>query len=92
MNQLIFCKFLDAEGNPRGRNYTYNTEISVKEGDYVQVEVTRNGEAPVIKPVIVTQIGVLPENIKGYEDFKDKIKTIIGLVPKCTVVTENDGE
>lgn len=84
MNQLIFCKFLDAEGNPRGRNYTYKADNNIKEGDYVQVEVTREGAKPEIQVVVVTRTGVLPENIKGYENFKDRIKTIIGLAPMCT--------
>lgn len=81
MNNLIYCKFLDAEGNPRGRDYTYRTEVEVRKGDYVLVEVVRNSDAPTTKKVVVTKTGLTPADIPGYENFKDAIKTIIGLAP-----------
>lgn len=81
MSNLIFCKFLDAEENPRGRDYTYKTDIDVQEGDYVLVEVVRNSDGPTTKKVVVTKTGLTPDDIPGYENFKDAIKTIIGIAP-----------
>lgn len=78
---LIFCKFLDSEGNPRGRDYTYRADIDVQEGDYVLVEVVRNSDGPITKKVIVTKTGVSPYDIPGYDNFKDAIKPIIGIAP-----------
>jgi len=81
MSKLIFCKFLGLDGNPRGRDYTYRSAIDVQQGDYVLVEVVNSSCATVQKKVIVTKTDVLPEDIPGYESFKDKIKTIIGFAP-----------
>ncbi len=79
MSNLIFCKFLNTDGNPRGRNYTYRTDIDVNPGDYVLVEVVNSSCSAVQKKVVVTKTDVSPDDIPGYESFKDKIKTIIGL-------------
>ena len=79
---IIYCSFLDAEGKPRGREYTYFTEIPVKEGDYVNVEVLSKGASSVsIKKVLVTKVDVDEKDIKNFESFKDVIKTILGIVP-----------
>lgn len=92
MSNLIYCKFLDADGNPRGRNYTYKTDTDmdtdVREGDYVLVEVMRNSADPTTKKVIVTKTGLTPNDIPGYENFKDAIKTIIGVAPVENSATE----
>lgn len=88
MSNLIFCKFLDAEGNPRGRDYTYKTDIDVQEGDYVLVEVVRNSDGPTTKKVIVAKTGLTPDDISGYENFKDAIKTIIGIAPADNATSE----
>lgn len=78
--RLIFCKFLDKDGNPRGRDYTYRTSIEVQEGDYVEVEVARhsNGGGE-LKKVLVTKTDVQPEEIAGYEQFCDRIAEIKGV-------------
>lgn len=81
MSKLIFCKFLGLDGNPRGRDYIYKADIDCGEGDYVLVEVVRSSAEPATKKVIVTKTDVSPEDIPGYESFKDKIKTIIGFAP-----------
>lgn len=92
MSKLIFCKFLDAEGNPRGRDYTYKTDIDVQEGDYVLVEVVRNADGPTTKKVIVTKTDLTPDNIPGYENFRDVIKTIIGFAPPTYEKPTGNGE
>lgn len=88
MSKLIFCKFLDAEGKPRGRDYTYKADIDVQEGDYVLVEVVRNSDSSTEKKVIVTKTGLTPDDIPGYENFKDAIKTIIGIAPAENTTSE----
>ena len=88
MSKLIFCKFLDSEGNPRGRDYTYKTDIDVQEGDYVLVEIVRNSDGPTTKKVIVSKTDLKPDDIPGYENFKDAIKTIIGIAPAENTTSE----
>lgn len=79
MSKLIFCKFLDHDGNPRGRDYTYRSDIEVAEGELVEVLVERNDGEPRRKKVMVTKAEVQPEEIPGYEAFQAKIKTIRGV-------------
>lgn len=82
MSKLIYCKFLDYNGNPRGRNYTYKTDVPVSVGDMVSVSVTRNDSSEVStvnKKVIVTATDLEPSDIPGYENFADVVKTINGL-------------
>ena len=81
MSKLIFCKFLDEVGNPRGRDYTYKTDIEVQPGDYVLVEVVRGSESISTKKVVVTKTDLTPDDIPGYENFKDSIKSILGPAP-----------
>lgn len=78
MSKLIFCKFLDEAGAPRGRDYTYKTDIEVQPGEYVLVEVMK-AENVSTKKVIVTKTDLTPDDIPGYENFKDSIKSILGL-------------
>lgn len=89
MQKLIYCKFLDHEGDPRGRDYTYLTDTEVQVGDFVEVEVVGNSSdfEPKKKRVVVTRVDVKPEDIQGYESFKDKIKKIKGLW-KDEVITD----
>lgn len=77
MSKLIFCKFLDATGAPRGRDYTYKTDIEVQPGDYVLVEVVK-AENISTKKVVVTKTDLSADDIPGYENFKDSIKNILG--------------
>ena len=79
MEKLIFCKFLDHEENPRGRDYTYATETEVKVGDFVEVEVVKDSSGPHKKKIIVTKVDIDPGEIHGYETFKDRIQKIKGL-------------
>lgn len=92
MSKLIFCKFLDAEGKPRGREYTYKSDIDVKEGDLVLVEVVRNSSAPTEQKVMVTKTDLSPADIPGYENFKNAVKTIIGLAPAETTAEDPAAE
>ncbi len=85
MSKLIFCKFLNADGEPRGRDYTYKSEIDVTAGDYVMVGVAHGSDSVQRKKVVVTKADVNPADIPGYENFKDKIKTVIGRAPAITM-------
>lgn len=77
MSNIIKLKFA-SKGVPYGREYTYYTPIEVKVGDLVEVEATAIKNGVVRKAVgIVTQIDVPEEEIAP---FKDKAKTIIGLL------------
>lgn len=78
MSKLIFCKFLDTQGNPRGADYTYRSDIEVAAGDFVEVETMNQCGDVLRKKVIVTNPNVNPDEIKGYESFKDRIKAING--------------
>jgi hypothetical protein len=87
--QLVFCKFLDENGEPRGRDYTYYTAEPVEAGQYVKVEVLAKGAMESkVKKVIVTQTDVQESDVPGIENFKDKIKTILGVWEE-DVGTEN---
>ncbi len=101
MSRLIFCKFLDAEENPRGRDYTYKTDdIDIQKGDYVLVNVSKSSGEPTTKKVIVTKTDLSPDDIPGYENFNNAIKTIIGIAPikninidiKCSPADEKQTE
>ena len=37
MTNIIKCRFLDKDGEPRGREYSYKTEIPVEVGQIVDV-------------------------------------------------------
>lgn len=76
---LIKAKFLK-DGEPQGRAYTYISNIDVKVGDLVQLNEKGQG--------IVIEIDV-PES--EVESFRDKLKTIIGKVPKEELETNEEG-
>lgn len=79
VDSLIQCRFLDKEGNPRGPEYAYKTNVEVSPGDYVMVDVSMGKATTARKKVIVTKANIKPEEIPGYEKFKDVIKNIVGL-------------
>ena len=65
---LIKARFL-RNGEPSGREYTYQSDEILKVGDTVQLNEKGTG--------IVTEVNV-PE--LEVESFKDKLKTIIGKI------------
>lgn len=78
--ELIKAKFL-RNGEPHGREYTYQTNDVVKVGDTVQLNEKGIG--------VVTEVDV-PE--LEVESFKDKLKTIIGkVITEDEEETESDG-
>lgn len=88
MTNIIKCKFLDKDGQPRGREYSYKTEISVEVGQLVDVPAPRRSDAePETKAVLVTQVNVPEEEIAA---FADKVKTVVG-IHKEPEAAENEG-
>lgn len=97
MTNIIKCRFLDKDGEPRGREYSYKTEIPVEVGQIVDVPAPRQSDADSelkTKSVIVSQINVPEEEIAP---FADKVKTAVGIhteekegLIKCT--PQNKGE
>ena len=74
MTNIIKCRFLDKDGEPRGREYSYKTEIPVED-----VPAPRQSDADSelkTKSVIVSQINVPEEEIAT---FADKVKTVVGI-------------
>ena len=65
---LVKCRFLDSEGNPKGREYTYLCEPPIGVGDTVYT-ITTQGESK----LVVTEINVPWETV---EAFKDKLKAV----------------
>lgn len=79
ITNIIKCRFLDKDGQPRGREYSYKTNTVVKVGQLVDVPVSSNSDVDIeqkTKAVIVTQINVPESEIIS---FADRIKTIIGI-------------
>ena len=78
MTNIIKCKFIDGEGNPRGREYSYYTNIPVSVGMMVDVPAPPQSsvEKSQTKRVIVTAVDVPEAEI---EAFKDSVKTIVGI-------------
>ena len=73
------CRFLDKDGEPRGREYSYKTEIPVEVGQIVDVPAPRQSDADSelkTKSVIVSQINVPEEEIAT---FAGKVKTVVGI-------------
>ena len=78
MKKIIKCRFLDENNEPRGKEYSYYSNIPVEVGQLVDVP------APVhfpedenkTKTVIVSSVDVLENEIAA---FADKIKTIVGI-------------
>ena len=73
--KLIKAQFLNREGIPHGRHYTYTVNEKLEKGDLVQLNA--DGDVG-----IVTEINV-PE--KKVEAFKDRLKPII-----CKLEFEKD--
>lgn len=73
--QLIKVRFLK-EGNPSGKSYTYYSPVNVAVGDTVQINRTATG--------VVVEVDVPDEEVTAY---RDKIKTIVGLVNDDSVET-----
>lgn len=73
--QLIKVRFLK-EGNPSGKSYTYYSPVNVAVGDTVQINSTATG--------VVVDVDVPEEEVAAY---RDKIKTIVGLVNDDPVET-----
>ena len=79
LTNIIKCRFLDKDGEPRGREYSYKTEIPVEVGQIVDVPAPRQSDADSelkTKSVIVSQINVPEEEIAP---FADKVKTAVGI-------------
>lgn len=70
---LVKVKFLK-NGKPYGRAYTYETPVKVEVGNLVQVNENSVAE--------VTQVGVSIEEI---ENFRDKLKSIVGIAKEVEV-------
>ena len=73
--QIIKVRFLK-EGNPSGKSYTYYSPVNVAVGDTVQINRTATG--------VVVEVDVPDEEVTAY---RDKIKTIVGLVNDDSVET-----
>ena len=72
MTNIIKCRFLDKDSEPRGREYSYKTEI-------LDVPAPRQSDTDnelKTKSVIVSQINVPEEEIAT---FADKVKTVVGI-------------
>ena len=76
---LIKVKFL-RHGEPAGRPYTYESPVQVDVGDVVQINDTGTG--------VVVAVNVPEEEVAA---FRDKLKSIVGLVEKPED-TEEKGE
>lgn len=71
--QLIKVRFLN-NGTPSGKPYTYYSPVNVAVGDTVQINSTATG--------VVVEVDVADEEVASY---RDKIKTIVGLVEDSEV-------
>lgn len=73
--QIIKVRFLN-NGTPAGKAYTYYSPVKVSVGDTVQINNTATG--------VVVEVGVPLEEVWAY---RDRIKTIVGLVNDDPVET-----
>lgn len=73
--QLIKVRFLN-NGTPSGKAYTYYSPVNVAVGDTVQINSTATG--------VVVEVDVPEWQV---EPYKEKIKTIVGLVNDDPVET-----
>lgn len=73
MTNIIKLKFI-RNGQPQGREYTYYTPVTVSVGNLVQLQGNDGG----LVKGIVTQVNVPETEIAA---FRDKMKTIYGLLP-----------
>ena len=72
---LIKCKFLDAEGNPKGRDYTYffNAKVEQLNDGNVAYHIPLYVQTIEGKKLIVTNTDASYEEISG---FADKVKMV----------------
>jgi len=84
MMNAIKCRFLDANGEPRGREYTYYADFDVQQGQYVEVPKPRvkPEDEKQTKRVLCTAVGV-PE---------EEIEPIRELIKKAVCVSEDQDE
>lgn len=75
---LIKVRFLK-DNQPTGKAYTYDSPVAVKPGDTVQINGTATG--------VVVEVGVPEEEVVA---FRDKVKSIIGLVENTQSLEEKD--
>ena len=73
--QIIKVRFLN-NGTPSGKAYTYYSPVKVAVGDTVQINSTATG--------VVVEVDVPDWQV---EPYKEKIKTIVGLVNDDPVET-----
>ena len=73
--QLIKVRFLN-NGTPSGKSYTYYSPVKVAVGDTVQINSSATG--------VVVEVDVPEWQVESY---KEKIKTIVGLVNDDPVET-----
>lgn len=77
MTNIIKCRFLNENGEPKGNEYTYKTEFPVEVGQLVEVPAPRHSDVDIelkAKTVIVLATDVPEKEIAA---FKDRVKTII---------------
>lgn len=77
---LVKVKFLKG-GKPYGRAYTYETPVKVEVGNLVQVNEDSVAE--------VVETGVPIEEI---ENFRDKLKSIVGIAKEVEVTIPEEGK
>ncbi len=75
MKQVVKVKFVDNEGEPKGKDYFYFCNVPhIALGDFVNAPVTpRTPEDKPFRKAIISQVNV-PE--KEIEPFKEYAKTI----------------
>ena len=77
MATIIKCRFLSENDEPRGREYSYISEIPVEVGQYVDVPAPRHSDVEVkSKKVIVSAVNVPESEVAA---FAGQLKTIIGI-------------
>lgn len=68
---IIKVKMMDENLQPKGKDYTYKSEVNVEVGDYVEADF-----GGVIRVLVVTETGIDPKEIEG---LPYEIKTIKGI-------------
>ncbi|MDO5398788.1 MAG: hypothetical protein Q4G33_12760 [bacterium] len=73
---IIKCKFLNKDGEPRGREYSYFADFEVKPGEYVDVPQPRmsNKDVSGTKKVLCVAVNVPEEEIAP---FRELVKTAV---------------
>ena len=77
---LVKVKFLK-NGKPYGRAYTYETPVKVEVGNLVQINEDSVGE--------VVEVNV---PISEIENFRDKLKSIVGIAKEVEVKIPEEGK